>query len=242
MGAEAAGQMVYRGKCPQVRVKEVTEPGLQADSPRIEEVWHAIRCAGPGGSLGLDVGRDAGGAPGRRGNRVVPGGPRDLPVVAFGIGEVRIAALEELCLRRFLRHGGTGVPGAPDEGVDVLWPVRGDDDRAADAAVPELRRGVRVGAELVDAEQREEGATQLEDGEAVAVQRLRPTQPTVELTHAERDDVRKWQLLLHGSLLCRTNGCRRLPGDGDLSHIPCPHRGRRRRRAAYRPGPAHASP
>src|SRR6266702_3770940 len=167
MGAEAAGQMVYRGKCPQVRVKEVTEPGLQADSPRIEEVWHAIRCAGPGGSLGLDVGRDAGGAPGRRGNRVVPGGPRDLPVVAFGIGEVRIAALEELRVRRFLCHRGTGLMGTPDESVDVLRPVRGNDDRAADAAVPGLWRGACVGAELVDAKQRDESAAQLEDGEGI---------------------------------------------------------------------------
>src|SRR6266568_9473107 len=65
------------------------------------------------GSLRLDAGRDAGGAPGRRSNRVVPGGPRDLPVVALGIGEVRVAALEELRVRRFLRHGGTGLAGVP---------------------------------------------------------------------------------------------------------------------------------
>jgi hypothetical protein len=105
----------------------------------------------------LDVSRDASGAPGRCGNRVILGGPRDLPVVAFGIGEVRIAALEELRVRRFLRHGGTGRLGAPDEGVDVLRPIRGNDDRAADAAVPGFRRGACVGAELIDAEQCEQG-------------------------------------------------------------------------------------
>src|SRR5215471_20273587 len=174
----------------------------------------ATRCDSPGGSLGLDVGRDAGGAPGRRGDRVVPGGPRDLPVVAFWIGEVRIAALEELRVRWFLRHGGTGLAGAPDEGVDVLRPVHRDDDRAADAAVPGLRRGACVGAELVDAEQCEQGAAQLENGEAVAVERVWPAQPTVELTltrevtHAKGDGVRQWQLLIHGSsLLCRTYTC-----------------------------------
>ena len=116
---------------------------------------------GPSGSLGLDIGRDASGAPGRRGNRVVPGGPGDLPVVAFRIGEVRIAAFEELRVRRFLRHRDTGLTGTPDESIDLLRPVHGNDDRAADAAVPGLRRGACVGAELVDAKQRDESAAQL---------------------------------------------------------------------------------
>jgi hypothetical protein len=157
----------------------------------------------PGDSLGLDVGCDACGAPGRRGDRVVLGGPRDLPVVALGIGEVRIAALEELRVRWFLRHGGTGLASVLDEGVDVLRPVYGDDDRAADAAVPGLRRGACVGAKLVDAEQRQEGAAQLEDGEAIAVERVWPAQPAVEITlmrevpHAKGDDVRQGQLLIH---------------------------------------------
>src|SRR5262249_4975299 len=133
-------------------------------------------------SLGLDVCRDASGAPGCRGNRVLAGRPRDLPVVAFGIGEVGIAALEELRVRRLLRHDGTGLAGPADEGIDVLRPVGGDNDRAADAAVPGLRRGARVGAKLVDAEQCKQGAAQLKDGEPVAVERLWPAQPPVELT------------------------------------------------------------
>jgi hypothetical protein len=77
--------------------------------------------------------------------------------------------------------------------------------------VPGLRRGACVGAELVDAEQREEGTAQLEDGEGIAVERVWPAQPTVkltltrEVTHAKGDDVREWLLLIHGSsLLCRT--------------------------------------
>jgi len=80
---------------------------------RIEPFFRSRRrnpMRGPSGSLGLDIGRDAIGAPGRRGNRVVPGGPRDLPVVAFGVGEIRIAALEELRVRRFLRSFVTVAP------------------------------------------------------------------------------------------------------------------------------------
>src|SRR5215472_3418466 len=198
-----------------------------------------------GGSPGLGVDCDAGGAPGRRGHRVVSGGPRDFPVVAFGIGEVRIAALEELRVRLFLRHGGTGLAGAPDEGVDVLRPVHRDDDRAADAAVPGLRRGACVGAELVDAEQCEQGAAQLEDGEAVAVGRVWPAQPAVELTltrevtHAKGDDVRQWQLLIHGpSLLCRTQTCHPVPDGLGVIMSPCPRRGRACRLAAHHPEPA----
>src|SRR5215472_10917364 len=186
-----------------------------------------------GGSPGLGVGCDAGGAPGRRGHRVVSGGPRDFPVVAFGIGEVRIAALEELRVRRFLRHGGTGLAGAPDEGVDVLRPVYDDDDRAADAAVPGLRRGARVGAELVNAEQREEGAAQLEDSEAVAVDRVWPAQPAVELTltrevtHAKGDGVRQWQLLIHGSSpLLSHAGLPSCPGRSRCHHVSATGRAR----------------
>src|SRR5690349_14362154 len=91
-------------------------PAARSERP----IRHATRRDRPGGSFGLVAGRDAGGAPGRRGNRVVPRGPRDLPVVAFGVGEVRIAALEEVRVRWFLRHGGAGLTGTPDEGVDVL--------------------------------------------------------------------------------------------------------------------------
>ena len=93
-------------------------PNRDPDSAAVYPARNTLRQ--PGGSLGLDVSRDAGGAPGRCGNRVILGGPRDLPVVAFGIGEVRIAALEELRVRRFFRHGGTGRLGAPEEGVDVV--------------------------------------------------------------------------------------------------------------------------
>src|SRR5262245_56017734 len=81
-------------------------------------IGHATRYGRSGCLLGLDVRRDAGGAPGRYGNRVLAGRPRDLPVVALGIGEVGIAALEELRVRRLLRHGGTGLASAPNEGID----------------------------------------------------------------------------------------------------------------------------
>src|SRR5215469_319683 len=167
-------------------------------------IRHPTWNCGPGCLAGLDVRRDASGAPGRCGNRVLAGRPRDLPVVALGIGEVGIAAFEELRARWLLRHGGTGLASAPDEGIDVLRPVDGDDDRAADAAMPGLRSGARVRAELVDAEQREQGAAQLKDGELVAVEGVWPAQPPVELTltpkvtHAKSDDVRQWQLLVHG--------------------------------------------
>src|SRR6185369_7278215 len=125
---------------------------------------------------------------------------------------------------------------------DVLRPVRGNDDRAADAAVPGFRRGACVGAELIDAEQREQGAAHLEDGEGIAVERMRPAQLTVELTrtrevtYAKGDDVREWQLLIHGSLLLRcTQSCHPLQ-DG-LTVMMSPRGAQQRTRHARKLGP-----
>src|SRR4029077_3391293 len=105
------------------------------------------------------------------------------------------------------------------------------DDRAADAAVPGFRRGACVGAELVDAEQREQGAAHLEDGKGIAVECVRPPQLTVELTqtrevtHAKGDDVREWQLLIHGSLLlCRTQNRYPVPDGLGVIMSPRPRR------------------
>src|SRR6266480_7754901 len=82
---------------------------------------------GGGASGGLP-----GGAAGRRDDRVAVGCPGDFPVVAFGIGEVGIAALEELGIGGLFGQGGAGRSRPPGELVHLTRPVYGDDDRASD--------------------------------------------------------------------------------------------------------------
>src|SRR5215467_14229541 len=107
-------------------------PGCSVGSPSTLPVLSLLEpCAGTGKRVPVrhsPRGRSLTGGAAGGGDRVVVGRPRNFPVVALGVSEVGVTAVEELGGDRVLRDACAGRASPFGQLVHVFGPVDSDDD------------------------------------------------------------------------------------------------------------------
>jgi hypothetical protein len=152
---------------------------------------------------------DIRGATGGHDYRIVARRVRDLPVVVFGVREVRVTADEELSVSRRLRQRPSRLLNAFRELVYSARRIHLNDDSGTDPTPSRFRVGATVDGEFVERKERQERATEFEHDEVIAVEDDRPSEFTVEVSlpdqilHTQGDRVRQRDGITHVPLIPR---------------------------------------